>query len=184
MSIARIGRSVSLTCAISLLGVACHKQDTIRPTEVPRLGGGTSLTAGSNPAPAATGDDIRVLTPDGRVVEVSSDYDLVVRTRDGREIRFDHPVLAEGDEGGLRLRASNLGETRLAYDDIVQVKARQFDGKGTAIAIVCGAVAVSLAVAIILLSTAKSDEPKQSANINPGSVPVGRDPFHGSMISW
>jgi hypothetical protein len=140
---------VRVTLACPVLVSACVERTTVREDQLAVLAdmrsrSGTKL------------DRIRLVDTDGRVVEVSEDFDLTISFSDGRELVFVSPVVVEREEGDSSghfvIRSGNLSNRRISLEDIAKVEVIDTDANGNVVAV--GLAGIGAAAATVLIGLA------------------------------
>lgn len=127
----------------SLVAAGCHDWVTVRSAEVAKMEPPAAGTRGGSSPP-------RLLRPNGSLVEVDDDSDVVVTMTDGRELVFTHPVHARVDGDVIIVRGGNRADTRLRDGTISKVEVSKFRGGQTAVAIVATVLVCVAGVFLVL----------------------------------
>ena len=145
----------SLLTIVSLVN-GCYTNTAVRPSEIPKLNGAfqTSQPAGRN-AILVTSSVSHVEAPDGKTVEVKGTYDLILTTKDGKIIQFDHPVMIDKEEDSFLLRGANRGETHVAMTDIEATEVRQFSQTKTMLVAAPVALVGGLLMGLLIVRASK-----------------------------
>jgi hypothetical protein len=125
------GLPLVLRAFIALASVAalgCYHRTAINPTELPELSDSYATPISADRTLTAV-SVAHVEKPDGTVVEIRGEFDVVVRLEAGSELEFTRPVRARLDpsETVLVISGSKEPEQRIGLDRIASVEVLQFN---------------------------------------------------------
>jgi hypothetical protein len=160
---------------------ACTTEIQVRPIELPSLAMRPDERLAAPPPGVAYGNvgGHRVAYargPGGEPVALRNPLDVIVRTKDGREIRFREPVrpTIEGDELVVQ-RAGEKLETRIPLQDIRSTAVTQTDEGASAAIILTGVFVATLLLSALLTAPTKSTD-DTSPDLRHAAGPVFETP--------
>jgi len=110
--------------AMSLGG--CYSWHAIKPTELPKLNGGSTTITNAGGRQVALITVAKVETEDGRLVELKGASDARVWVRGAAPTLFEHPEsVVQGSS--LLIRSLNQTQTRIPLTSIQKVEVSQYD---------------------------------------------------------
>ncbi len=113
--------AVATIACFSLLTTGCFNYVHIPPSEAEKLNATeTAQSVSGNPG-VQVKSRVNVEREDGRLYEVLGAADLIVRTEDGRELMFKHPLSVEANMARFTVESKNRASTRIKTDDIEEV---------------------------------------------------------------
>ncbi len=133
---------------------SCYSWTEIKPTELPKLNGGTTapgtIVSGTNRGEAIAVSVGQVERPDGRLFEVKGEFDARISQSNGERVEFDHPVRSQLEASTLTVQGENRAQTPFELDDIKKVEISQFDRTTTTILGVVGGVGLGAVMAVVV----------------------------------
>lgn len=128
------GMIAFVTLAVAASG--CTKWETVKPTELPKLNGSTSVHVGSRMVGEQRTDVIAVSVahvekPDGTLVKIEGEFDARVTESSGEAAHFRYPVLSSVSDADLTVQGSNRGKTDFELDQVERVEVSQPDQTAT-----------------------------------------------------
>jgi hypothetical protein len=141
---------VTIAC-FSLLTTGCYNYVQIPPSEAEKLNATeTARSVPGNPD-VQVKSRVNVEREDGRLYEVLGAADLIVRTEDGRELMFKHPLSVEANMVRFTVASKNRASTRIETDDIEEVVVKDRSPARSALlamGVAVGVIGVSSGIAV------------------------------------
>jgi hypothetical protein len=100
---------------------------------------------------------VKLERDDGRIYRMNGAGDLIVTTDEDGEVRFEHPIVVDYEQGSLKVAGKNRSATSFSADEIEQVEVYDKDEKKTTQAViggVFGIAAVSVATFFLVRNSA------------------------------
>jgi hypothetical protein len=118
--------------SLMLLGTAsvgCYSSTEIKPTEIPKLNGGRrDLDAFDSKYTVMT-----VERPDGTLTKIEGASYVRLTLRNGAEVDFEPPVLAELEDDALNLRGANRPKTSVKLNEVSKAEVSNYSSVRTSL---------------------------------------------------
>lgn len=143
-----VRQSAILVLAFAFVSSGCYSTEQIKPSELPKLNGGTvgRVASGEDQGRMIAISVGHVEGIDGKMVEVNGKYSATVVERNGNETDFDHPVYAEIQDQTMTVRGGNRASTSFDLNNVNYVQTSAYDPAMTNVALGVGGAAVALIV--------------------------------------
>jgi len=142
-----------ITVSLVVLFLAgCLRHTPIKPSELPKLNGPSvgTVVGGRAPGTVVAVATRTVEKPNGQLVEIRGEFELVVTTRNGK-LTFGKPVMSEITDGRLTVRSGNRSPWSAPIDSVQSAQVQQPNRRAN---MFWGSVGMVLAFGAVLLVTA------------------------------
>ncbi len=111
----------------------------------------TSQSVGPN-AVLVTQSIVHVEQEDGRTAEIKGEYDIIVTTEGGKQVRFSHPIIVESLPDGYLLKGSNRSPKTFKESEMKKVEVVKFDAAKTTLGLALVGAILAVGVAALVSS--------------------------------
>lgn len=131
----------------------CYTHTSIKPTELPKLNGASVVGLGRQGNTNVYAVSVaHVEAPDGRLEEITGEFDAVITERQRGRVDFDHPVQSQIEGNALSVRGGNRAETEFNLNDVTEAEVVQLNG-WTAVWAGLGGAALGGIIGLIMISS-------------------------------